>query len=70
VRDGFDFVDLQNPQVCHPVVRFEHGIVIRTDVSRYTLTVNCRVEHPANVDAGDGAHEAARVNWSMTTSTQ
>jgi hypothetical protein len=55
VRHGLDFVDLQNPKVRHPPVRFEQRIVIRTEVSRGTLTVNRCVEHAADVRARDGA---------------
>src|SRR3982751_3439076 len=49
VGDGFDFVDLQNPQVRHPPVRLEHRIVIRTEMSRYALPVNHGVKHAADL---------------------
>src|SRR5262245_61458838 len=55
MQDGLDFVDLQNPKVCQPSVRFEHRIVIRTGVSRYTVPVNRSVEHAADVGARPGA---------------
>ena len=54
-RHGFDFVDLQNPQIRHPTVRFEQQIVISTKMSRCTLPVNRRVEQTAKIGAGNGA---------------
>ena len=55
MRHGFDFVDLQNPQVRRPPVRFEQRIVIRTEMSRCALPVNGGVEQAADVGARDGA---------------
>jgi hypothetical protein len=40
MRHRFDFVDLQNPQICIPPVRFEERIVIRTEMSGYALPMN------------------------------
>jgi hypothetical protein len=55
VRDRFDFVDLQNPQVRPPPVGLEERIVIRTEMSWYALSMNCRVEQAADVGTREGA---------------
>jgi hypothetical protein len=55
MRDGFDFVDLQNSQVRPSPVRLEQRIVIRAETSRYALAVNRDVKHPAHVGTCDGA---------------
>jgi hypothetical protein len=48
-----DLVDLQNPQVrCLPV-RLEEWIMVGTEMSRCTLTMNRGVEHAAEVAAVD-----------------
>src|SRR5262249_47527333 len=55
MRHRFDFIDLQNPQVRHPPVRFEERIVIRTEMSRYALPMDSGVEHAADVGTRRGA---------------
>src|SRR6266496_2397873 len=53
MRHGLDFVDLQNPKVRRPTVRLEQRIMIGTETSRCALTMNCGVEHAAEVGAID-----------------
>jgi hypothetical protein len=59
MRDGLDFVDLQNPQVCRSTLRLEERIVIRTEMSRCALPINGGAKHAADVGARDG-HRSAR----------
>jgi hypothetical protein len=75
MRHGLDLVDLQNPKVRRPPVRLEQLIMIGTEMTRYTLTMNRRAEQATEVGAGDSAActpmpTRRRVNWSMTTSTR
>ena len=50
---GLDFVDLQNSKVGRPLVRLEQRIMIRAEMSRCTLAMNGRVEHPTEVGTID-----------------
>ena len=75
MRHRLDFVDFQNPKVRRPSVRLEERIMIGTEMSRCPPTMNGGVEHPTEIGASDRTtvhHDAdeARVNWSITTSTQ
>jgi hypothetical protein len=45
IRDGFDFPDLENPQVGLPSVISEQRIVVRTEIVWSTLRRDGRVEH-------------------------
>src|SRR5580658_289051 len=53
MRDGLEFVDLQNPKVRRPPVRLEQRIMIGAEMSRGTSTMNGGVEHAAEVGAID-----------------
>ena len=53
MRHGLDFVDLQNPKVRRPTVRFEQRIMIGAEVLRFAPTMNGCVEHAAEVGAID-----------------
>ena len=54
MRHGLDFVNLENPEVRLPPVRFEERVVIGAEMPRDALPVNGGVEHAAQVDARDG----------------
>jgi len=75
VCHSFDFVNLLNPQVRLPSVRVEQRIVIRAEISRYTLpwiaALNMRqTSAPVTGPQCTPNPTRRRVNWSMTTSTQ
>ena len=53
MRHGLDFIDLQNPKVRRPTVRFEQRIAIGAEMSRSAPTMNGDVEHAAEVGAID-----------------
>ena len=55
MRHGLDFIDLQNPKVRRPTVRFEQRIAIGAEMSRSAPTMNGDVEQAADVGAIDGA---------------
>jgi len=44
----FDFLDLQNSQVCAPSVKSEQGVVIGTDSNGQCMSGNCSMEHAAD----------------------
>jgi hypothetical protein len=54
MRHGFDFIDLQNPKVCHPTVGLEQRIVIGAEMSRGAPTMDGDVQHAADVRAIEG----------------
>ena len=54
MRHRLDFVDLENPEVGLPTVRFEERIMIGAEMPRCALTIDGGVEHAANVGAIDG----------------
>ena len=72
MRDRFEFVDVQNPQVRPPPVRVEQRIVIRTEMARCprTAALNMRqTSAPVGAPLCTPNPTRRRVNWSMTTST-
>ena len=54
MRHGLDFIDLQNPKVRRPTVRFEQRIAIGAEMSRRTPTTNGGVEQATEAGAIDG----------------
>ena len=42
MRDGLEFVDLENPQISPPTVRLEERIMIGAEMPRYALTMDGR----------------------------
>ena len=55
MRDGLDFVDLENPKVRPPTVRLEERIMIGAEMPRCALTMDGGVEHAADVGGRGGA---------------
>jgi hypothetical protein len=54
IRDCFDFVDLEDPEIGLPLSKPKERIVIRTEVPRHrTLTGNGAMEHPAESNTVD-----------------
>jgi len=51
VRNRFDRIDLQNPQVGEPPVKAKQRIVVSAEVFRWWLTRGCVIEHSANRDS-------------------
>jgi hypothetical protein len=59
-QHGLDFIDFQNPKVRRPLMGFEQRIVIGTEMSGHGLPVTGRIEHAADVGAGDGLRQLSR----------
>jgi len=70
MRHGLDFVDLQNPKVRRPTVRLKQRIMIGTEMSRCTPTMNGGVEHATEAGAIDGPAMHAETDDATNRSTR
>src|SRR5262249_49024 len=74
VRNGFDFLNVQDSKVRLPLMKSIERIVIRTEIFPKACTSNRLLEHPTESLAVDNSWipnpMIRRVFWSMTTNTQ